>query len=705
MLTAHLLLAVVLAQAATDSESLSIQLLPPRDVKLSAQSGATLIVEECLDAECRATQHLREVPVRWNEPLTLPSSAAALRISTVEGVWLAPTIATPGQSLILRSWPMASVDVELEGDRGESAPSKVLLRVSGEDLPDAEVQCRQTEGQRWTCRVPAGRVDLRLQAGDFVPHYFWGVAPTAAAPESLGKLRLRRGASIIGRIVAAERDLRDLRVHLVPKAGRTSDSAEREPLIIAPNHRGTFQFVGVSIGAYDVVVTRKDEPVTGRVSISATEPREYAIEPAFEMAAQVSFDILVSPPVAPSGKQWQIRLDRTRAEPHLETVAKGQSDASGVWTVDAVPEGRYLVSVDDPTSGIRQRKDLELTARTSVVHVPVDLISVRGEVVAGDHGVRGTLKLSYSDGSSLKFTTDDDGRFEGHATREGTWRVEVMPDREVIQLLRTRKSVEIKRRDDGAPVAIRIELPEGRLHGKVADEQGRPVTAFVYVNRAGRGLASAKTAPDGTFEIIGLEPGPVSVEANTRTEESGAIEWEVEKEGRELRLTVASNRKVRGSVRSPEGAPIAGALIRYFGGAIGDLRETSSNPQGGFSLTVPKSAGYVSAVVLVPGFPVRITRLDVRSSAAIDIILGRAIGKLLLTQRRVPPWPAIRPAGGELVPLRLLMDPSSFKALQFDLEPGVYTICPGLAVTPPCVDREIERGSEVTVDTRAWFEP
>jgi hypothetical protein len=231
------------------------------------------------------------------------------------------------------------------------------------------------------------------------------------------------------------------------------------------------------------------------------------------------------------------------------------------------------------------------------------------------------------------------------------------------------------------------------------------VTAVVYVSRSGRGLASAMTTPDGTFEIRGLEPGPASVEAKTKTAESGAVEWDIGEAAQELRLTVASARRVRGSVRSPEGTPIAGALIRYFGGAIGDLRETSSNPNGGFSLTVPKSADHVMAVVLVPGFAARVTRLDVRSLAGpIDITLSRASGRLLLTHRRAPPWPAIRSRGGDLIPLRLLTDPNDFRGFRFDLEPGLYTICPGLQLSSACVDRKIDGGSEVTVDTKAWFE-
>jgi hypothetical protein len=169
-LSAVLTLSLLAGQAAADREPVIARVLPPHDAKPGAQRAATLIVEDCLDPECRTTANARRVPFRWDEPLTLQAPGPAMRISAEDGVWVAPLKASAGEAVALRSWPMAAADVDLEWDRGESAPSTVLLRISGDDVPAAEVRCRQMNTRRWSCPVPVARTDLRLQAGDFIPH-------------------------------------------------------------------------------------------------------------------------------------------------------------------------------------------------------------------------------------------------------------------------------------------------------------------------------------------------------------------------------------------------------------------------------------------------------------------------------------------------------------------------------------------------------
>jgi len=128
----------------------------------------------------------------------------------------------------------------------------------------------------------------------------------------------------------------------------------------------------------------------------------------------------------------------------------------------------------------------------------------------------------------------------------------------------------------------------GRISGQVVEERGGRVVPGALVSVRGRGntvLAWMRTGDDGRFHLDHVPAGAEQLAAGadgylTRREPLGASV--------EIRLRSAAG--LAGVVESPEGLPVAGAVIRVGGrGVFADLMGASggavrSGPDGGFEL-------------------------------------------------------------------------------------------------------------------------
>jgi hypothetical protein len=141
------------------------------------------------------------------------------------------------------------------------------------------------------------------------------------------------------------------------------------------------------------------------------------------------------------------------------------------------------------------------------------------------------------------------------------------------------------------------------LRGTVRDEQGRAqgnvhVSAFVEGEEGAQSATSARTGPDGSFEILGLAPGTYWIEASTFTggEESDeplldALVEHVEAGGEPVTLVLPRGATIEGVLRDAHGAPVVGAFVQPRVESFdAGLVEDSTDVLGHFRLVVPRNS-------------------------------------------------------------------------------------------------------------------
>lgn len=158
-----------------------------------------------------------------------------------------------------------------------------------------------------------------------------------------------------------------------------------------------------------------------------------------------------------------------------------------------------------------------------------------------------------------------DGTFAGWLPSEGHWNVQITPN-EALQRVRTRVDVRIP--PNGVRAQVPIDLPGGRIEGTVVDEESNPVADVEILVLQGTDIAAnGGSDSEGRFAIVGLEPGsfvlyartrdlfsdhqPSTVSAASATKQTLVLRGPAERSGRLVRSS---------------GAPVIGALIRYFRG-------------------------------------------------------------------------------------------------------------------------------------------
>ncbi len=125
-----------------------------------------------------------------------------------DGCW-APRVSLPAgpepMAATLQLWPTGTVEGELKLPQGVPVPTtvSVLARsVSGEDpqrvIPkDASFSCPIRDTQ-WSCRLPAGELDLKLQVGDLAAEFVWGVNVAPSQCLNIGVQRFERSGKLSG---------------------------------------------------------------------------------------------------------------------------------------------------------------------------------------------------------------------------------------------------------------------------------------------------------------------------------------------------------------------------------------------------------------------------------------------------------------------------------------------------------------------------
>jgi hypothetical protein len=549
------------------------------------------------------------------------TSALALRTGSSwrlscagERIWC-PTITlstfVDGSSVGIPVFRAATLQGRVAVPRGESEPSTLLLQgraKHGEHVLEFDETLPVDQGA-FRISVPRTRLDLRLAAQGWVPHYLWDLQPVRGSLD-VGALTLRRGASVSGFVVD-------------PDTGRPLDGVEARLGIFASDvpenltdpewtrltttrgrsdKEGFFQVAGVAPGRYQLELGRTGEPATTTLTVEVVGDAETSLG-EIALARPVDFHVTLSPRTDPMGRRWKAGLwRRPRGSDAFDDTIDREADAGGLVRFDRVRPAQYAFMVRDSSGSMFHREDLEIVeSREAAISLP--LVKVSGEVILGEMPLAATLAFTADQRDRVSLQSDSEGRFEGWLRRPRKRFLYVEVESNVP---RVRRALELRNIDPEAEaLEIEVRLEDGALAGIVVDEQGRPVQN-ARVSAQARPLETVHEAADaeGRFEIRGLPHGTIGVWAyhpDYAEPDPVEVNLSATAPSADLRLILSRGRRLRSRLVSAEGEGIPGAKVGVsFVGAVTATPWRETDLAGSYPVVVPSDAALAHVWVVAP---------------------------------------------------------------------------------------------------------
>lgn len=682
-----------------------------RGIELTSCDGGVKALQLCQVAECRTLIFPFAGLSESSGRLDLPSGRWELTIQSSRCWAPATTVdATVSDALPVR--PAAAIHGTIEPATEETsgrlrAEFRLTERDDEHDAPWFSEDC-QVANAHWNCRAPAAAFDLRLSLEHHAPRYYQSLNIAAGGEKDLGAIRFERGASLAGTIVPGNRHDQTV-VELTPESAEPSPSIQktdsRARRVVVSDSSGLFQFTTVPQGTYRVTATRPGWFAADVKSLQVNEEREYFLNTPLRLSKAAVVDVFLSPPLSMDGEPWLVRLESSAASAPYKPIGESNASFSGEWRNDTLHAGKYDLSVVDRRGSTFLRETVEASIDAPPRFLNILKIHVRGNVKMGTAPFESRLVFTDDEGSAeINLQADTAGRFEGILSHEGRWHVQVLNRTNTFYVKDV--SVDVRRTSEQAVATIVVTLPGGKARGRVTNENGEPAEADVIVFRNGRGIADALVLSDGTFEVGGLEPGPVTLQAVTRGAESDMISYLASEDDpgtAELRLQKLVDLKCQ--LLSDDGIPVAGAVIRYMGAGMARTRQAISAPTGEFSIRVPQGTRSLLAAIVAPGFAASLRPLNPNSSETQRIILSSPSASLHIIHRSDSPWPFVTLDGQAFLPITSLLQlPSGgglpglvADGLQLQVAPGLYTVCYSSKGESSCQSANVAAGQQQTL--------
>jgi hypothetical protein len=622
----------------------------------------------------------------------LPATEGTWKVSIESSSFWAPdTSVDASESIVIIVHPAATATAAVSSDQ-RVMPQYVRLRLSGGDkkTPALSTVCPVAE-QAIKCQVPAGTFDIRVSAAGYAPHYQWNVAFAAGETVKLSRVRLIRGAAVIGRVLymPSGTDLAvppDARVALRP-ASSPSDAKSRVALHATVNAKGHFTVAAVPPGEYLITAYAKgltSDPQHIRVLADATSELK---DPLVVTPPKV-IRALLSPPLDPEGVPWAIVLWRHRGN-QREVVSSSSVEADGAWK-HGVRSGKYSVVVARRDGAQWASADVRVDTQDVDVTLFVPAVVAFGNISYGDQPIAARLHFGGESGRPRQtVTSDEHGRFRGvlPVIDGNVW--EVFVESDVPSIRRTIRSVRGRVSDEG--LEFDILLPRTLLSGSVINTDGTP-EPYAIVTAAGDSARPTfdqiVAAEDGTFDFHGLEPGFYRITAESHLKGSDDVRTEIvlDDEHAPLLIPLKPVAELRGRVVAHGGIPVIGAsleLVRRNGSPVS--ADATTNDSGAFVLAVPAETTLFDLLVAPPGFAFTMARLPLRTDKEL-LVDADPHGGTVMTNVPRGTNPMLH-HGGALVPVELLvawLDGTTEERRESLLstlpmmERGEYTVCIGI---------------------------
>lgn len=339
---------------------------------------------------------------------------------------------------------------------------------------------------------------------------------------------------------------------------------------------GRFRLSGLDHGPFRIIV---DHHRFARIERKATLVEDSGLTDLGDIKLIDGTTILVNLTEAPAGALARVDLTGNWLESDMLTAGF----TGGKARVERVPPGEHVLSVAVDHQVICT-STVSVSAGQSVVEADCKDRStrVRGRVFVGnksagpglliwtratEHPVPSIIverptpgglmgQTVYGTGPPLvPVAANTDGQFETDSLNPGAWNVRWVPNSGGETEPR---SVEVQ---SVSEQTITLEFGGGRVRGFVIDAQGQKVPgAGVYEDR--RRIA-AETGADGSFELIGLPPEPLSLYARHGKQRSAVARLSRPDDGEPILLRLGGGNQPQLNVRvvGPDGSPRSGARI------------------------------------------------------------------------------------------------------------------------------------------------
>lgn len=567
----------------------------------------------------------------------------------------------------------------------------------------------------FTCRLPAGCWHLRLLADGFVPIDRFDVEAVGGEPVDLGRLALRHGGAVSGRIGfppgAEPADLEEARLELVPLLPRAATREEHERRTAfsrraGADATGAFRLTGVPAGQYRLVARLGELEAQSDV-VGVESGAETLLEAPLLLALPPRLEVLLDPPHDPWQKPWRLSVHPTfgALAPGRGPVAQAEEAVGGRWSSGPIAPGWYDLVLQSSRGGTFAETSTAVESGLETLDWSLEVVPVEGEVRLGAEPIPARLIFHAGNAVSVPLDADEDGELTGLLPHEGLWSVNVRsPDHDVNERL---TEVEVDAGPSGV-AKLDIRLPDTRLEGTVVGPGGQPeARAVVTVRRddTSGGPISTVTDAAGRFRVRGLAAAEYWAGAE-KSDVHGRLASDLtffslgEKRESLVQLELRRERKISGRVLVPDGAPVAGARVIADPQATTGTRfftspHTVTGSDGYFELAVPAEAESVLVGVTAPGIGWRVWPLPAAGPWPVDLVFDGPTGTLTLHLRRGA-VPVTRPG-----PSPVLYHPTGFGIGQGDvigwanlhtdgplvwpaertrwelplLQPGVYTAC------------------------------
>ncbi|HXH37645.1 MAG TPA: carboxypeptidase-like regulatory domain-containing protein, partial [Thermoanaerobaculia bacterium] len=533
------------------------------------------------------------------------------------------------------------------------------------------------------------------------------VSMTAGEEKDFGAIHFEPGASVAGTIATPRGRQEETVVELTPAPAPSSSQAQKTKprrVVVKGANGGLFQFTAVPKGAYRLTASRPGWLRAEVKSVRVEDGRESFLEKPLQLVRAAVIDVFITPPLSTEEEPWLVRLESSGGVMNRR-VAESAASFSGEWRSEALKAGKYVLSVVDRHDNVFRRETIEASVDAAPQFLKIIKVHVRGLVKMGTVPYESQLVFSDDENSAeITLQADAAGKFEGILSHQGRWFVEV--DNPAKRFYVKDIPVEVKRAPEQDVASVVVAMPGGKVKGRVTNKAGEPAQADVVVFRNGKVGGNGGTLPDGSFQLEGLEPGPVTLLAIARGAESDMVSYlAAEDDPAIVQILLEELVEVKCRLLSEDGYPIAGAVIRYSASGMTRRREAISDPMGEFSIRIPQDTHSLLAAIIVDGFPVTVRQLDPESTETQRVILGTASASLHIVLRPGGgSWPLITFDGQAFLSITSLLGlplPDGRvgmvdDGIQVPMAPGVYTICSARGESA-CQTARVAAGHDQTV--------
>jgi hypothetical protein len=493
-------------------------------------------------------------------------------------------------------------------------------------VPQATVSCPVADDRSFRCTLPAAGVDMAVRVAGFVPHYRWGVRLEPGKALALGRLDLKPGASLAGRVETEDGSLPSNRcvARLAPIQAPGSEAflagqLQGTTTETAVGVDGFFQLTDLRPGAYLLEVQQPGFAPARVRPVEIQAGQEARLAEAVVLRKPLSLEFAVQPARDWLKRPWSVRIYRiSEATGGLERepVFNAPVNQEGVAAVPGQTVGQYWVTVFDSRGNGMFSDHIDVAGAADSHHdIEIEIITVQGTLKLGKEPLAGSLAFGGKRGAvSFTMEADEDGHFIGVLPREGFWPVDVKTAEPRIE---THTKVEI-RADRLGRAKVDVSLPNTRLFGRVLTEDGKPAPdAKVEVSSPLNG-EDTRTDEKGEFSFRALPPGPSQLAASRRmpNEAPATSEWTFltvadDQEAGPIELRLRRVKPFAGRVEALRG-PVAGATVRVIPSrpmlGFGEMKRTGLD--GSFAAEIPGRSEVLQVVVAPPGMGLKTFEIE-----------------------------------------------------------------------------------------------